>query len=251
MSIFKTHKKIKIDALNSPFFQYFAVQELNNNLTLASPVSIDDTLINMTPGHGFQIGEFITIFENSIFAQNEVINVAGNVITIDMPAYLPFSTNARVVRGNADLNVNGSVTPVDFLVKLYNSFIPIDIQFAIFQFQHGSNVPDDGKFTGISALTNGMFIRLRNSFFINFGIYRNNMAFKLRGAEINYSQKAPAGTYATEILIDIKKSYNRVVSIYPLRGDYLLMRVQDDLTPTKGISFARASVLGFYSELEI
>lgn len=250
MGLWSTKKNVNVKCTTYPLFQYFGIRELKNDIILVNPISINDTIFSVNSGHGFQIGEYVAIWENSRFEQAEVINIANNNITIEIPFATNFTTNAKIIRGDVNLNVDGSVTPIDFWFKTYDSIIPIDIQYAIFQFHHGTNVPDDGKFAGITALTNGLYIRHKNGKQVNFGNYKKNIDFKIRGATVNYTQKAPAGSYATEIIIDITKAFGQVVRVNPRTNDFIQLRIRDKIDSVAGISFARVSLLGSFTEGE-
>jgi hypothetical protein len=240
----KTSKSI-IQNTISPLFQYTVIQELKNDIILTTPININDTIINISSGHGFVIGDMFCVWENNGFEQAEIVNVVGDTITIEIPTSSPFSLNAKIIRGNPNLNLDGSINPIDIYFKMYNAIVPIDITAAIIQMQHGPNVPDDGKFAGIPALTNGLYFRQVNGHNINLGNYRKNIDFKLRGFSVNYTDKAPAGGNATEIIIDIPRFFGQVIRINPRDGDHILGKIRDNLS---SLDYFRMSLVGSFTE---
>lgn len=236
----------------SALFQYFLIQEQKNDITLTSDVSIDDEIINVSAGHGFTAadGEMITLWEDSIFEQARVVSVATNAIKIEIPVANNFtSSGCRIVRGNLNMNVNGSISPIDFLYKPYDSLIPIDISGAIITIQSGANVPDDGKFGGITALDldSGLYFREINGKRVNLGNYTKNKDFKDRGAVVIYSDKAPAGTNGTDITFNIESIFGQVLRIDPRLNGQICANVRDDLSSLDGMTL---SVIGSYTKGE-
>ena len=237
----------------SPLFQYYLMQEQKTDITLTSPVSEDDTVISVSAGHGFTgaSGEVISIREGDLFEQAEVISVATNDITIDIPVAKNFTVAAEVYRGNINFNVDGSSTEVEFKYTINaNGITPIDVSKVIITMQHGANVPDDGKFGGLAALTNGLYFRKVDSTRINLGNYKINKDFIDLGAIVTYSDKAPAGTNGTNVVFDIKDVFGQVIRIDPREGDYLLGVVRDKIDAAAGMAGMTVSLLGSYTEGE-
>ena len=116
--------------------------------------------------------------------------------------------------------------------------------------QHGANVPDDGKFGGISALTNGMYFRKENGERVNLGNYISNQSFKDVGAFVEYTQKAPAGTYATNITFDVENIFGQVIRVNPRTNDFILARVRDDQNSGAGMAKMSISLVGSFTSGE-
>lgn len=239
-----------IQSSTSPLFKYTGIIEEKTDILLTSPIAINETTVNVSPGHGFVAGRSLVIWELSVFSQVEVINVATNVLTVAVPFANIFTTGATVIRGDMDLNKNGAATPFDVLFKMRNSIIPVDISAAILQFQHGANVGDDGKFAGIAALTNGMYLRKEGSSIVNYGNFKKNIDFKLSKFKVDYTEKAPAGGNATEVIIDIKESFGQEVRLNPRKNDLICGRVRDKIDADEGIDYFRMAIVGSYTEGE-
>jgi len=226
--------KVRNQDQTTQLFQYFLMRHLDENIKLASPVNIDDNTITLVAGHSFSAGEWVVIWENNYFEQVQVDDVNGNVITISIPVANPFTVNAKVVRGTTNMAIDAS-TEVDFLFKPLDCNIPIDIEGVVISIQSGNDVPDDGKFGGIAALTNGMYFRQMNGERVNLGWYKTNSDFKLRGGAVSYDQKAPGGTYGTNVILSIKDSYGVVIRICDKPSDHILCKLRDNMASLSGM----------------
>lgn len=234
----------------NPLFQYYLINEIQTNIALTALVSADDEVINVAVGHGFVgiPGEFLVIREGDLFEQCEVKNVSVNAITVCMPVASGFSIDAKVIRGSNLVNVDGSSTPVDFKFS-FNSgaIVPIDISKVVISMQSGANVPDNGKFGGMAELPNGFYFRKVNGTNVNLGNYRTNQDFKDRGAQVDYTTKAPAGTNATDITFNIEEIFEQVQRIDPRINDAVVARSRDALNTLVKMTI---SIIGSYTEGE-
>lgn len=237
-------------ARQSPFFQYYLINELKDDITLTSDVDIDDNVINVHPGHGFTAasGEVLVIWENNRYMQFSVISVSVNAITVASLSPNHFSKeNAVVIRGNKNINVDGSSTPVQFKTQLRDFSIPINITCIVATMQHGVYVPDDGKFGGLPILNNGLFFRKDNVMKFNLGNYKTNQDFKDLGGVVEYTDKAPAGTNATNVFFNLSNSFGQSLRIDPHRNDIFYGVVRDDISASAGMSKMTISMIGTYA----
>jgi hypothetical protein len=244
-------KDVTVQDSTSPIIQYFFMQEQKTDITLTSDVAIGDEIINVSAGHGFTAvaGEHIVLFENNRFLQLKVKSVAVDAITVDQPVTAVFTVaSAAVIRGNISMNVDGSGGDIDFLVKLRNFTIPLDVGAVIITMQHGANVPDDGKFGGIAALADGVFFQKEDGSIFSLGNYTTNQDFKDVGGRVEYTDKAPAGTNATDITFNIKEVFGQVIRVDPGIDDCLRGTVRDDISlGGTGMAKFTASVVGSYT----
>lgn len=244
---------VNIQSQTSALFQYYMMNEIKTDITLTSDASIGDETVNVSAGHGFVTdavspGERIVLWENSRFCQLIVTAVSTNTLTLEEPLACDFtSANAQVVRGNISMNVNGSVTPVDFKLQLRNFTIPIDIGTVIITMQSGATAPDDGTFGGKAALTNGVFFRKEDSVTFSLGNYKSNQDFIDNGGDVTYSDSAPSGTYATRINFDIENIFGQVIRIDPNNNDYIFSEVRDNIS---GLDRFTVSFIGSYTSGE-
>ncbi len=248
---------VNIQSQTSQLFQYFLMDEQKTDITLTAPISEDDEVVNVSSGHGFTAvdGEYIVIRDGDTFTQAKVKSVSVDAITVTMPIANNIPDTADVIRGNINMNVDGSSVPVDFKYSSNccgseNPQIPIDLSTIIITMQHGANVPDDGKFGGIAALTNGMYFRKMNGGRVNLGNYINNQAFKDVGAIVEYTDKAPAGTNATNIFFDIETIFGQVIRMDPRLSDFALAQVRDNQSSGAGMNKLTISLVGSFTSGE-
>ena len=225
---------VVVQSTTSSLFQYILMNEQKTDITLTSIITTDDMVVNVSAGHGFTgvAGEFMVVRNGNVFFQLRVKSVATNAITVESPIDNDYPITSSVMRGNVNMNVNGASIPVDFKYSFNGTeeaTVPIDIQSVVFTFQSGNNVPDDGTFGGIGALVNGLLFRKVNGDNTGLGNYTSNQEFRDVGGEILYTQKAPSGTYATNILIDILGKFGQVIRLDPRELDYIFARVRDNL----------------------
>jgi len=240
---------VNIQSQTSPLFQYFIINELKDDILLTSVVSKDDEIINVDAGHGFTAaaGEMLILWESNRYLQMPVKSVATNAITVSHPVASAFTVaGAKVIRGNNLLNVNGSVTPVVFKMRIQDFTTPIDISKISVAMTH-SAAGDDGKFGGIAALTNGIWFRKENEIDFNLGNYINNQSFKSLGGEVSYTQKGPGGTEATDIFFDLEKIFGQVIRMDSRLNDVFKAEVRDNLT---GLDSFTVSLIGSYTRGE-
>ncbi len=218
-----------------PVFRYFMINEIKADITLTSPISEGDTVISVSSGHGFQgvgvsPGELLTIWNTHRYMQVEVLSVATDDLTIAAPAAAGFAiSNSIVIRGNKNLAVNGSVTPVMYQLNMHSSIVPVDISHVGIHIKSAAAM-DENTFGGITAITNGVYMRREGSLVYNFGNYKKNSDFRDAGADIEYPDKAPAGTYAISAMFDLKKVYTKEVRFNPRNSDILKAVVRDNNT---------------------
>jgi len=236
-----------------PLFQYFLMDEQKTDITLTSDVTVGDEIINVSSGHGFTpvAGEHIVLFQNNRYTQLRVKSVATDAITVDEPLTAIYTiAGTAVIRGNILMNVDGSSTPVEFILNLRNFTIPIHLSKIIITMQHGTNVPDDGKFGGLAALADGMHFFKENTIKFSLGNYIQNQDFKDTGGEVEYTDKAPAGTNATNIVFDIKKTFGQVIRLDPNIPDIIKGIVRTNISTGAGMVKMTASMIGSYTSGE-
>lgn len=244
---------VNIQSQTSTLFQYLLMQEQKTDIILTSPINIDDVVVNVSAGHGFTAvdGEFMVVRNGNLFFQLRVKSVTTNAITIESPIDNDYPiSGTSIIRGNVNMNIDGSSTPVDFKFSFNDDIaadIPIDLQGVMLSFQSGATVPDDGTFGGISELTNGLLLRKVNDENVGLGNYTSNQEFRDVGGIIEYSDKAPAGTNATNIFIDIESNFGQVLRINPRISDLVCAKVRDNLT---GLNKFTISILGSFTSGE-
>ena len=247
---------VNIQSQTSALFQYYLTNEIKTDITLTVETAIDDEVINVSAGHGFiaAAGEVLIIRYGDAFSQLRVKSVNVNAITVELPMDFIFPiVGTTIMRGNINMNVDGSVTPVDY--KYTNpassgSAIPIDVSKIIVTMQHGALVPDDDKFGGLTALTNGMYFRKINGGISNYGNYTRNSSFRAVGGVVIYSDKAPGGTNGTNVVFDIEGIFGQVIRLDPNESDELLSSIRDDIDAGSGMAGMTVSLVGSFTRGE-
>lgn len=246
---------VVVQSQTEALFQYLLMNDQKTDILLTSDVSVDDESINVSSGHGFTAvaGEYIVLRSGDVFEQLMVISVVVDEIFIEMPIAQDFLiSNTSVIRGNVNMNIDGVATPTDFKFSLLNTggVTPIDVSSVVITMQHGNNVPDDGLFGGLPKLPKGMYIRKVNGIVTNLGNYKSNQEFRNVGADIAYSDKAPSGANATNIIIEIEKVFGKVIRIDPRDGDIIVSRIRDVITVTAGMTLLTTAILGSFTSGE-
>lgn len=234
---------VAIQDQDSPPFQYYLMREDKTDITLTSAVTPGDTVISVSAGHGFVGGEYVVIMENDLIIQTEVISVATNDLTLQVAVPYGYTTGATVIRGVIDMNVDGS-SPVDFIYNPRQCEIPIDIQYVHITIWNASLAGDDGKFGDLTALTNGLRFIKENNLDQGLGNFTTNSDFREFGANVNYNDKAGAGTYGVAVDFNLKDSYGVIIRIDPRTTDVIKAIVRDNLST---LNRFRVSIMGQYT----
>lgn len=233
----------------TPPFHYFMMTEEKTDITLTAPIAEDDEIINVSAGHGFAVGHMIVIAEGDLFEQVVVTAVNVNAITINIPMANAFTIAAKVIRGNRELNIDGT-TPKEIFARIYGegATVPIDIINAKATMIHAG--PGDlSKFGGISERTNGMYLRQTNGHKLNLANYKKNQDFEDFGWKVRYDDRAGGGgEYSTIAEIDIKKIYGVAFRLFPEDSQFIKGMIRDDLT---GLLSFRIMLYGQFTQGEV
>jgi len=228
---------------------YFLQQTANFTLSADTPISTVTTLeydLEATAGHGLIVGNEILLLETdgdrSFYA--EVKNVVTNTITLDRPidfVYTAASTLGRIV--SSEMAVDGSVTPQIFTIR-GGALVAHDITRLFLTMLSGSSM-DDGKFGSLTALTNGVVLRIIDGYQENILNLKTNNDIKQFCYDLKYSSKAAAGTYGLSSRMSFGGQSMHGVTIRVKGTDALQWIVQDDLT---GLVSLKASAQGHHVE---
>jgi len=238
----------------TPPFHFYIMREDKIDIGLTAPVLKDDTVLNLTAGHGFTYPaiplDYLVIWENGIYEQVKIINVTANQITIDVPSPVAFSINAVLIRGKIDLDLDGSGTPINAYFRFYgpDAEIPIDIIGVQVSMLHGS-ASDRSKYGNLAGLLDGKstYFRHINGVTVNLGSYQNNQDFEEFGWDVAFDDKAGGGNFATTCTMDIKQKYGVAKRINPRTNDSMCVTVRGDL---RGLNRHRVCVYGQYTQGE-
>lgn len=214
---------------------YFGM--LNNLTTISAQADPGDLTLTLTDTTGFVDGVRVGVFsaaDPDVFYLGDQIGApAGNVITLDTPVDRTLPINSAIAGTNKNLAVDGSVTPQVFQVGPVGagSTAFVDIT-RIMGRMLDSTAMDDGKFGGLTALTNGIVLRHNNSVIHNIWNAKSNGDLTLIcGPDaFTYSDKAPGGQHGLNFRNTYAGQQNHGVVLELEPGDFLELLVQDDLT---------------------
>jgi hypothetical protein len=203
-------------------------------LTIAAQPTVGSYDVTLSTGHGVIIGDILALFEDDVMPQlwyGDVLNVVGDVITLDTPCPYAFTVAGTVGETSlVNMNVDGSVTPEIYgIVNVFN--VAVDIVRLIIHITD-TTAMDDGKFGGQAALTNGVVFRkkISASQYINYWNVKTNGEIGGIAYDRRYDDKAPAGVYGmtTRLTYGGQSKHGVVIRLEP--GEAIEMIIQDDLT---------------------
>jgi len=240
---------VNIQSSTSPLFQFFMQQVLKDDIILTSPVAMDDEIINVSAGHGFIVGELLTLWGTETFEQLEVTNVLVDAITVEMPVANSYIViDSIITRGVKNLILDGSITSIPIVYEPLKGTIPVDVSGANITF-YSSSVGDDGKFGGGAALTKGIYFRQIDGVRVNLGNFKDNGSFRHRGGVVTYPDKGPSGTNSVNVVFDFENTFGQVIRVNPNLAESICMVIRDNIT-VGNTSFV-ISLVGSYTQGEV
>ncbi len=233
-----------------PLDLYF-LQEIDTQTLTVVPVigTYDVTLASAAAASIGDVIELACDLKGERFMQAEILNIVGNVVTMDTPVNCPYDiATTTVVISTREMNVDGSVTPQVFSIK------PLpqqkgDIIRAICIITDSSDM-DFESFGGISGgLTRGIVLRKNNGN----GTYRNIANFKNNGDIENYAYDAKYFTnigggvrgFSARMTWNGKDKHGVVIRLEGVIDQSFEIVIQDDLTPLNSMRW-----IGQGSELQ-
>lgn len=201
-----------------------------NTFTLAQNTAIDAYTFVANAGHNFTTGDIARFKEGNRFLRATVTAVNTNTITIDQPFDYAFTTAAICARATANMNVDGSTTPVIFEISPSGTTLIDDINSISFEIIDDAQM-DDTKFGGLTALTRGVLLRQVDGTQKNLTLYKSNSDFKINGV-LEYSDKSGGGAYGLNARrIFYSPDWNNcIIRLDGTNGDALQIIIQDNLT---------------------
>jgi len=226
--------------INSLFAQSVGTFSLAAD-TVASGLTTLEYAFTAATGHGITVTVPKTeillldvVGDRSFYA--EVIDVVGDVITVDRPIDHVFplaATLGRIV--TTQMAVDGSVTPQIFTIRA-GQLKADHAQFIISMLS--SSAMDDGKFGSLPALPRGLVFRILNSYQKTIFCFKTNGEISQFCHDTRYSDKAPAGAYGFNADITFGGQENRGVVLRLGANDVLQWIVQDTLQDMDSLKIA-------------
>lgn len=206
---------------------YFQQEKIITNPTVSYPIG--STVIIVGNATGITTSDTMTIRTANKMSQHIIKNISSNTLTIFPGTDYAIDTNTEITLGTVNMNVNGSVTPIEFVFRA-----PSDEEFDIYTMNFAildQTAMDDKTFGGLTQLTNGLILKTINDEETEtHWVLFNNAGFKHRDYDVKYSDKAPAGYYGISGSKSIRLS-NGVAKIVGGDKHYkIILRINDNLT---------------------
>ena len=213
----------------------FFFGRLDTLTTLAAQADPEDKTLTLTSATGFVDGTRLGIFSaddpDVIYLGDQIGAPAGNVVAVDSPIDQTLPVTSAVAGVTTNMAVDGSSTTQVFQIGPVGagSTAVVDIT-RIMGHLLDSTAMDDGKFGGISALTNGVVLRKNDGVMKNLWNVKTNADLELICFNFNYSDKAPGGQFGANFRNTFGGQGAHGVVLELLPGEYLEVLIQDDLT---------------------
>ena len=202
--------------------------------TLISDTAPGDTSISLTSTTGFVDDCVVGLFnpDGFFYFGRQLGAPSGSDINLDTPIDKVFSnSNTTVVCASDNMAVDGSVTTQIFQIGPVGGTTGVEIDITrVMGYIQDATAMDDAKFGGIPALTKGIVLRHNNDIINNIWNIKTNGGFGLMCFDLNYSEKAPAGSFGVRFRNTYAGQAKHGVTIRLEVGDILELLVQDDLT---------------------
>ncbi len=230
-------QNVFIQDQTTPQISLFLGQELDTGLTFRGSQAANSEVLLITSSTAPIVGNFLCIKEGPFFTQVEIIDVVGAGPDYDVGIAIPsdhdYTASANICLQNCDMNINGSVTPVEFFVSPMGASAGTqwDITRMLVSMTHGS-AGDDGLFGNLTALTNGTYFRFEDGTNYNLFNAKENSDFAIEGYDITYpSRSGGGGTAGTRSRITFNGRDKRgvVIRLSADSSDKFLACVRDDL----------------------
>ena len=229
---------LPLDSLFAQSISNFTLEED----TVASGISSLVYDFTAATGHGIAISNEILLLDVTAnrSLQAVVLNVVGDVITLDRPIDLLFpavSTLGRII--TTEMAVDGS--SVSQIFSLRAGSPPTDATRFMLTMLGGVTSMDDGKFGNIDALTRGLVFRIYNSFQKTMLNFKTNKDIKQFSYDVRYSDNAPAGSTGLSSRISYGGQDKHGITLRIGTDEVIQWIVQDDLT---GLTSVKISAQG-------
>ncbi len=211
----------------------FFFGRLDNVTTLSAQADPEDLTLTLTSTTGFTDGKSAAVFADvdDFYIGKQIGAPAGSVITVDTPVDIVLANASAVAAVTTNMAVDGSVTTQIFQIGPTGpgSTAVTDVTRVLGHILD-STAMDDGKFGGITALTNGVVFRKNDGVITNYWNVKTNADLALICYDFRYSDKAPGGQYGCNFRNTYAGQHNHGVILELLPGEFLEILIQDDLT---------------------
>lgn len=213
----------------------FFFGRLDNLTTLSADADPEDMTLTLTSTTGFTAGKTVGVFSlndvDGFYLGGQIGAPAGSVITVDTPVDIALASGSAIAATTTNMAVDGSSTTQVFQIGPVGpgSTSIVDIT-RIMGHLLDSTAMDDGKFGGITALTNGVVLRKNDGVITNLWNVKTNADLALICYDFTYSDKAPGGQFGVNFRNTYAGQGGHGVVLELVPGEYLEVLIQDDLT---------------------
>lgn len=185
---------------HTPLYDFYAINQ-EGTFTIASTVTFNTRTFTASGGHGISVGDMVEFYEKDRFFQAQVLTVVTNTITIDTPFDFAFTTSVDGRRGDKEMAVDGSSTPIVYRVTAaaLRTKRQLDVVRFLVYIQDGSSMDDSVYGGGGGALTNGIVCRVVDGQTFNVFNVKTNGEWAIRTFDATYTDKAPAGSFGLRV----------------------------------------------------
>lgn len=244
---------VNIQDQHSERLSLFLAEQLDTIVSISGATKDVETINITTNGVVPLVGNYVCLQENGHVTQMEIISVAlvsGNEYTIGLaiPLDHTYSSTAGCVLQSVDMDVNGSITPVEFKIAPNGNYkwdiTRLNVAMVL------STAGDDGLFGNLTALTTSQYFRKENSGHTqNLFDVKDNSDFRLEsGGDVSYPPRSGGGgSYgmAARITFNGRDKSGVVIRLDGSTNDSFLSAVRSDLT---GIVKYRIKIQGHVVE---
>lgn len=200
-------------------------------ITLAQNTVIDQDTIILVAGHSVDTGDIICFKTSTRYTQAKAISINADTIRLDIPLDYAYQTTDSLHRGEHDMSVDGSTTPVYFHINPPSN-LTWDVVRVMFHIEDATTM-DDGTFGGLAALTKGVVLRVSDGIKKNIFNVKTNGEFAERAYDREYVSKPPSGTGNS---MNVRRTFGGqskngvVIRLNGSTSDELQIIIQDNLT---------------------
>jgi hypothetical protein len=211
----------------------FFFGRLDNVTTLAAQADPEDLTLTLTATTGFTDGKSAAVFAevDDFYIGKQIGAPAGSVISLDTPVDIVLPNGSAIAAVTTNMAVDGSVTTQIFQIGPTGpGSTAVTEVTRIMGHILDSTAMDDGKFGGMTALTNGVVFRKNDGVISNYWNVKTNADLALLCYNFQYSDKAPGGQFGANFRNTYAGQGAHGVVLELLPGEYLEILIQDDLT---------------------
>jgi len=156
---------INIQDQTSPTLILPMVQQLGL-ATLSVDAVLNAYTVTVTSASGFAVGQHFRIINSAAdrYYFGTILSIAANVITLDTQMDFVYVAGSEVTISNINMAVDGSVTPVIFILRTGSPSIPSSVDITQIHITCiTATAVDLNKFGDLAALTRGLAFRRVNA----------------------------------------------------------------------------------------